>query len=159
MQPFSLNYTGTEAIDIVKSYHPNNWQEVLETKKSALTRLSLNHNISIENAYRKYIIPVAGTEDCIVFFAALSELIKMNSLTSLEKSKQVIQLEQDRQNVANQIISLEKSKIISHEDQKTLRAYYTKLQQEHTSKINQLINAIEVIEPKFILFQKGLLDC
>ncbi len=158
MAAFKLQYTGTEAVDMIKNYYPQDWQQRIEVKKRALILLSKRENISLEKAYRKYIIPVAGNQESIVFFAALSEMIKLQKMTSKDKSTKVIELEVKRENVAEQIIALENCKIISYEDKKILRGYYTKLQQETTTEINELINSFDVVEPKLIIHQPGLFD-
>ena len=158
MGTFKLQYTGTEAVDMIKNYYPQDWQQIIDVKKRALILLSKRENISLEKAYRKYIIPVAGNQESIVFFAALSEMIKLQKMTSKDKSTKVIELEVKRENVAEQIIALENCKIISYEDKKILRGHYTKLQQETTTEINELINSFDVIEPKLIIHQPGLFD-
>lgn len=158
MAAFKLQYTGTEAVDMIKNYYPQDWQQRIEVKKRALILLSKRENISLEKAYRKYIIPVAGNQESIVFFAALSEMIKLQKMTSKDKSTKVIELEVKRENVAEQIIALENCKIISYEDKKILRGHYTKLQQETTTEINELINSFEVVEPQLIIHQPGLFD-
>jgi len=158
MGAFKLQYTGTEAVDIIKNYYPQDWQQRIEAKKRALILLSKRENITLEKAYKKYIIPVAGNQESIVFFAALSELIKMDKMTSKDKAIKVIELEVKRENVAEQIIALEKCSNISYEDKKILRGHYTKLQQETTTEINELINSFEVIEPRLIIHQPGLFD-
>lgn len=153
-----FKYTGTEAVDIIKTYYPQDWQKILEEKKKALLKLSNNHKITLEKAYRKFIIPVAGNQETIVFFAALSELLKLNKMQPKEKSTKVLELEENRENVANQIIALEKQNIISYEDKKMLRGYYTKLQHEFTTEINELLKSFEVVEPQLIIHQPGLFD-
>lgn len=158
MATLSFQYTGTEAVDIIKNYYPQDWQNRLEVKKQALMKLASRQNISVENAYRKFIIPVAGNQESIVFFAALSEMLKLQKMTSKDKSTKVIELEVKRENVAEQIIALENCKIIDYEDKKILRGYYTKLQQETTTEINELINSFDVVEPKLIIHQPGLFD-
>ena len=158
MGTFKLQYTGTEAVDMIKNYYPQDWQQRIEAKKQALIKLSKRENISLEKAYRKFIIPVAGNQESIVFFAALSEMIKLQKMTSKDKSTKVIELEVKRENVAEQIIALENCKIISYEDKKILRGHYTKLQQETTTEINELINSFDVIEPQLIIHQPGLFD-
>ena len=158
MGAFKLQYTGTEAVDMIKNYYPQDWQQRIEAKKRALILLSKRENISLEKAYRKFIIPVAGNQESIVFFAALSEMLKLQKMTSKDKSTKVIELEVKRENVAEQIIALENCKIISYEDKKILRGHYTKLQQETTTEINELINSFDVIEPKLIIHQPGLFD-
>ena len=158
MGTFKLQYTGTEAVDMIKNYYPQDWQQRIEAKKQALIKLSKRENISLEKAYRKFIIPVAGNQESIVFFAALSEMIKLQKMTSKDKSTKVIELEVKRKNVAEQIIALENCKIISYEDKKILRGHYTKLQQETTTEINELLNSFDVIEPKLIIHQPGLFD-
>lgn len=158
MGAFKLKYTGTEAVDMIKNYYPNDWQQKIEAKKRALFLLSKRENISLEKAYRKFIIPVAGNQESIVFFAALSEMIKLQKMTSKDKSTKVIELEAKRENVAEQIIALENCKIISYEDKKILRGHYTKLQQETTTEINELLKSFEVIEPQLIIHQPGLFD-
>lgn len=158
MATLSFQYTGTEAVDIIKNYYPQDWQNRLEVKKQALIKLASRQNISVENAYRKFIIPVAGNQESIVFFAALSEMLKLQKMTSKDKSTKVIELEVKRENVAEQIIALENCKIIDYEDKKILRGYYTKLQQETTTEINELLKSFEVVEPKLIIHQPGLFD-
>ena len=158
MGTFKLQYTGPAAVDMITNYYPQDWQQRIEVKKRALILLSKRENISLEKAFRKYIIPVAGNQESIVFFAALSEMIKLQKMTSKDKSTKVIELEGKRENVAEQIIALENCKIISYEDKKILRGYYTKLQQETTTEINELINSFEVVEPQLIIHQPGLFD-
>ena len=158
MGTFKLQYTGTEAVDMIKNYYPQDWQNRIEAKKQALIKLANREKITLEKAYRKFIIPVAGNQESIVFFAALSEMLKLQKMTSKDKSTKVIELEVKRENVAEQIIALENCKIISYEDKKILRGHYTKLQQETTTEINELINSFDVIEPKLIIHQPGLFD-
>lgn len=158
MGSLSLKYTGTEAVDIIKNYYPEDWQKRISNKKETLVKLAERHNISLEKAYRKFIIPLGEKEECIVFFAALFELMKIKSLVSKQKSEKVIEMEFKRKNVANQIVALENSNITSYEDKKILRAYYNRLQQEITTQINELINSFEVIDPQLIIHQPGLFD-
>lgn len=158
MGTIKLQYTGTEAVEIIKNYYPQDWQKRIEEKKKALLKLSNNHKITLEKAYRKFIIPVAGNQESILFFAALSELIKLEKMTSKTKSIKVLELEDKRSTVADQIFALENCKIISYEDKKILRGYYTKLQQETTTEINELVNSFEVVEPQLIIHQPGLFD-
>lgn len=154
----SFSYTGSEAVDIIKTYYPLDWQKRLEEKKNALLKLSKNHNITIEKAYKKFIIPVAGNQESIVFFAALSEMFKLQKMTSKDKSTKVLELETKREGVAKQIVALENCKITSYEDKKILRGYYTRLQQETSQEIDELIKSFEVIEPQLIIHQPGLFD-
>ena len=158
MATLSFQYTGTEAVDIIKNYYPQDWQNRLEVKKQALMKLANREKITLEKAYRKFIIPVAGNQESIVFFAALSEMLKLQKMIPKDKSTKVIELEVKRENVAEQIIALENCKIIDYEDKKILRGYYTKLQQETTTEINELINSFDVVEPKLIIHQPGLFD-
>jgi hypothetical protein len=159
MGTISLHYTGSEALEIIKSYYPQDWKQRLDTKKSALIKLSNTHKVCIEKAYRKFIMPRAGQEESIVFFAALCELLKLVKMKPNEKSNRVLELEEKKAKVAEQIFALEKlSNTISYEDKKMLRSHYSKLQQETTSEINELINSFEVIEPQLIIHQPGLFD-
>lgn len=158
MGTFKLQYTGTEAVDMIKNYYPQDWQQRIEAKKQALIKLAKRENISLEKAYRKFIIPVAGNQESIVFFAALSEMLKLQKMTSKDKSTKVLELEAKRESVAEQIVALENCKITSYEDKKILRGYYTKLQQETTTEINELLKSFEVVEPQLIIHQPGLFD-
>jgi hypothetical protein len=159
MGKFRLQYTGTEAIEIIKSYYPNDWKNRIEVKKQALLRLSFLHKVSIEKAYRKFVMPLAGNQESIVFFAALSELIKFDKMQPKEKAAKILELEEKRENVRLQIIALENNtNSISYEDKKMLRGHYTKLQQDTTAEINQLINSFDVVEPQLIIYQPGLFD-
>lgn len=154
-----LNYTGSEAIEIIKTYYPQYWKQRLEAKKSALIKLSNQHKVSIEKAYRKFIMPRAGQEESIVFFAALSQLLNLQKMQPKEKTARILELEEKRERVKEQIIALENtSNIISYEDKKILRAHYTQLQQDATSEINELVNSFEVVEPQLIIHQPGLFD-
>lgn len=158
MGTMSFTYTGTEAVDIIKNYYPQDWQKRIETKKKKLNDLASRHNISIEKAYRKFIIPVAEHEENIMFFAALSELVKTRKMFPKEKTEEVLRLEEVRENIKTQMVALEQSSFTSAEDKKMLRAYYTKTQEENTMKINDLINSFDVIEPQLIIHQPGLFD-
>lgn len=158
MGALTFQYTGTEAVDIIKNYYPQDWQKRLDAKKQSLLNLSNRHNITIEKAYKKFIIPVAHNEECILFFAALSELIKMQKQTPKQKAEIVIDLEKKRENISEQIVAMENSNITSYEDKKILRAYYTRLQQEITAQINEYINSFEIVEPQLIIHQPGLFD-
>lgn len=158
MGSFKIKYTGSEAVEIIKNYYPNNWFEILETKKTHLVKLANRQKLSLEDAYRKFIIPYSQNQESIVFFAALSELIKLRKMPAKEKAQRILELENQRENVAGQIVSLEKLTNISHEDKKILRGYYNRLQQETTAEINQLINSFEVVEPQLIIHQPGLFD-
>ena len=79
-------------------------------------------------------------------------------MTSKDKSTKVLELEAKRESAAEQIVALENCKITSYEDKKILRGYYTKLQQETTTEINELLKSFEVIEPQLIIHQPGLFD-
>lgn len=154
----SFSYTGTEAVEIIKFYYPQDWQKRLEAKKQALNNLAYRHKISIEKAYRKFIIPVAENQESIMFFAALSQLINTRKMFPKEKTDEVLRLEDIRENIKNQMVALEQSTITSEQDKKILRAYYVKIQEENTVKITDLINSFEVIEPQLIIHQPGLFD-
>lgn len=159
MGTIKLQYTGTEAVEILKTYYPNDYKQRIESKKQKLIKLSSVHKVSIEKAYKKFILPRAEQEESIVFFAALSELIKMNKMQPKEKSERVLALEAKREQVIQQIIGLESiSNTISYEDKKMLRGYYTRLQQETSQEIDELIKSFEVIEPQLIIHQPGLFD-
>jgi len=159
MGTIKLQYTGTEAVEILKTYYPNDYKQRIESKKQKLIKLSSVHKVSIEKAYKKFILPRAEQEESIVFFAALSELIKMNKMQPKEKSERVLELEAKREQVIQQIIGLESiSNTISYEDKKMLRGYYSRLQQETSQEIDELIKSFEVIEPQLIIHQPGLFD-
>ena len=158
MGTFKLQYTGTEAVDMIKNYYPQDWQNRIEAKKQALIKLANREKITLEKAYRKFIIPVAGNQESIVFFAALSEMLKLQKMTPKDKSTKVLELESKRKSVAVQIVAIENCKITSYEDKKILRGYYTKLQQETTTEINELLKSFEVVEPQLIIHQPGLFD-
>lgn len=159
MENFKFTYTGSEAVEIIKNYYPNDWFKKLEDHKQKLVKLSSVHKISVEKAYSKFIIPVAGSQESIVFFAALSELLKLRKMQPKEKSERVLELENKRVIVANQIVALENNTIsINYEDKKMLRGYYLRLQQETTSEINELLRSFEVVEPQLIIHQPGLFD-
>ena len=153
-----FKYTGQEAIEIVKSYYPQCWIQKLETKKTTLLKLAERHNIAIEKAYEKFIMPVAQTEEKIVFFAALADLLKTKKMQPREKADEVLKLEEIRENVANQMVALEHSDFTNFNDKKMLRAYYSKIQNENTHKINELINSFEVVDAELIIHQPGLFD-
>lgn len=159
MATITLQYTGDEAVEILKNYYPIDFKQRIESKKQKLIKISTLHKVTIENAYKKFILPRAEQEESIVFFAALSELIKFNQMQPKAKTERVLELEAQREKVKEQIIALESiSNTISYEDKKILRAHYTKLQQESAAEINELIKSFEVIEPKLIIHQPGLFD-
>lgn len=159
MENFKLTYTGSEAVEIIKNYYPNDWVNKLEVHKRKLIKLAAVHNISLEKAYSKFIVPVAGTQESIIFFAALSELLKLQKMQPKEKSERIIELENKKETIKNQIIALEyNTTAINYEDKKMLSGYYTRLQQETTTEINELLRSFEVVEPQLIIHQPGLFD-
>jgi hypothetical protein len=153
-----LQYTGQEALEMIKLYYPKDWDVKISNAKKAIIGLSKRHNITLQKAYRKFIIPVLGQGENILYFAALSDLVKIKSYSNEEKKVEILRLEAERIKVKNQSIALEKNEIMSYEDKKIIRGYYIQLQQTNTQKINELLNAFEVIEPKLIIHQPGLFD-
>lgn len=154
----ALSYTASEAEQMVKEYFPHEYLKRIQTCKMHLKALADRHNITLKRAYEKFIMPLAHETDAIFFFVALTQLNKINNLSNAEKSELAIKLQEEREQIANQIVALENSTITSYEDKKVIRSYYTKRQQELTSKIDELINSIEVVEPKLIIHQQGLFD-
>lgn len=153
-----FQYTGTEAVEMVKQTYPNDWLERLNKYKNALITLSRRHNLSVDEAYKKFIMKVSFESENILFFAALSQLMNVQKMSNSDKTLKIHELEDKREGVANQIIALENNKIEGYEDKKILRGYYTKLQQELTAEINELINSFQVVEPLLIIHQPGLFD-
>lgn len=154
----TFQYTGTEALEMIKQYYPNDWLLKINRSKNSLINLSKSHNISLQKAYTKFILPRAIEGEGILFFAALCQLVSLEKMTNSDKATKAIELQNKREQTANQIVALEENKSISYEDKKILRGYYTKLQQTHTAEINELINSFEVVELKLIIHQPGLFD-
>lgn len=152
----ALKYTGTEALEMIKSYYPNDWLVKINKCKHTLNTMANRHGITPQKVYQKFIGPVSHEAEMILYFAALSEIIKNESLSKLDRSKTILELEDKRNLVAEQIISLEKNQLISYEDKKIMRGYYVQLQQETSSKIDELLFAFPVVEPKLIIHQQGL---
>lgn len=155
---FTLKYTASEAEQMVKEYYPHEYLTKIANCKAHLKALADRHKISLRKSYEKFIMPHAQEGDAILFFVALSQLNKIDQLSNSEKAELVNKLEDERQQIANQIVALENSQTTSYEDKKIIRSYYTKRQQELTAKIDELINSIEVVEPKLVIFQPGLFD-
>jgi hypothetical protein len=153
-----FQYTGTEAVEMIKQFYPKDWLEKINRTKNALISLSKKHNLPVDKAYTKFILPVAIEAESILFFAALSQLVKLEKMNNSDKASKVLQLEEKRGNVASQIVALENSNKTSYEDKEILRGYYANVQQEVTAEINELINSFEVVEPKLIIHQPGLFD-
>ena len=156
MGTFKLQYTGTEAIEMVKMAYPNTWQNELKVRQQKIIDLSNRHKKSVVEVYRKFIMVCSQHGESILYFAALTQILEMNKLTPSEKTQKIDELETKRENVKNQIVALELSETISYEDKKTIRSYYNRVQQETTEEINQLINSFEVVEPKLIIYQQSL---
>lgn len=153
-----LQYTGQEALEMIKLYYPKDWNVKISSAKKAIIGLSTRHKISLEKAYKKFIMPVLGQGENILYFAALSDLLKIESYSNDQKKLEILRLESEKLKVKNQSIALEKNNIMSYEDKKIIRGYYIQLQQTNTDKINELLNSFEVVEPQLIIHQPGLFD-
>lgn len=152
----ALKYTGTEAVEMIKSYYPNDWLEKINKSKASIQIMAKLHKMTPKKVYEKFISPVSQKADAILYFAALSEIIKNETISKNERSTTILELEEKRLLASNQIVALENNELISYEDKKIIRGYYVRLQQETTSKINELLFSFPVVEPKLIIYQEGL---
>ena len=151
-----FKYTGSEAIEMIKNYYPNDWDNKLNRCQKTLQSMAQRHHITITEVYTKYIAPVALQSEGILFFAALSQLINPSEIANIERKKRILELEEQRNKVSEQLFSIENNTGISHEDKKTIRGYYVQLQQDTTRQITELLNAFTVVEPLLVIHQNGL---
>jgi hypothetical protein len=143
----SIRYTGKEALEITKSFYPNTWKEIIDSKIAVLERIMKVHNIGAIKAYKKFVIAGCSTSSNIEMFAALHTLL----LNTPSVAKRINDLEDKRQKTAEQLFALENNTIISYEERTKLRGYYVQLQQATTQEIKNLLHNIEVIEPELIV--------
>lgn len=152
----SLKYTGTEALEMIKSYYPNDWLVKINKCKNTLLTMANRHGISPQKVYQKFIGPVSHEGETILYFAALSDLLKTEALSKIDRSRTILELEEKRNLTASQMFALETNDFTSYEDKKIMRGYYLQLQQETTQKINELLYSFPVVEPTLVIHQPGL---
>ncbi len=152
-----LKYTGAEALEMIKEYYPKDWEFILENATNFIKDKMVKYKLSPLKAYQKFVI----VGDCshvskIAYFAATSMLHEQNKMTNSEKAKKIIELDDKRHLIKEQIVALESDKTTNYEDKKILRSYYNKLQQKTNKEYNELLNSFEVVEPRRIIFQTEL---
>lgn len=152
-----LKYTGSEALEMIKEYYPKDWEFILENATNFISEKMKKYNLTPLKAYQKFIV-VGNCSHVskIAFFAATSILHEQSKMSNSEKSKKIIELDEKRHLIKEQIVALEADKITNYEDKKILRSYYSKLQQKTNKEYNELLNSFEVVEPTRIIFQTEL---
>lgn len=159
----SLKYTGQEALQAIKEYYPKDFLQMIEEAKLRLQRLAKLRKTDEKTAY-KYIISCGGDKvEVLVLFAALYEIIEAKNIQKLLQKRDELELE--KQNLSNQVYSLETSNAFNYEDKKILRSYYKNRGNETNSKledveqkINEYINSIKVVEPKLVIYQTDIFN-
>jgi hypothetical protein len=152
----ALKYSGSEALEMIKTYYPNDWLAKINKCKHTLNTMANRHGITPQKVYQKFIGPVSHEGETILYFAALSDMLRIQGLSKSERSAEILELESKRTLAAEQIVALENNQLISYEDKKIMRGYYVQLQQETTKKIDELIYSFPVVEPMLIIHQQGL---
>jgi hypothetical protein len=88
----SLKYSGSEALEMIKTYYPNDWLAKINKCKHTLYTMANRHGITPQKVYQKFIGPVSHEGEMILYFAALSEIIKNESLSKGDRSKTILEL-------------------------------------------------------------------
>lgn len=150
-----LKYNGIEAFEMIKEYYPETWENIIENAQEFIQTKMIRYNQSPVQVYKRFVIGPGNTSHLskIALFAATHILHEKNKLSNAEKAKKILELDDKRHLIKQQIIALESDITTNYEDKKILRSYYNKLREKTNKEYNELINSFEVIQPTRIVIQ------
>ncbi|MFV8336466.1 hypothetical protein ACNQF7_10325 [Flavobacterium sp. RSP29] len=146
-----LTYTGSEALEILKTTFPKSWEQEITDGQIFIRSLMRMYQLTDVEAYQKFLNQTGSVEKSI---STLAALYVMNCQSKI--SKQISEIQENQLAYGNQLISLESSKNTSIEDKKTLRSYYISKQNELQQRIENIIFDYPVIGAKRVIVQTNL---
>lgn len=139
MDPIKLELTGPEALDMIRTQFPNNWQEMITEAKQEIQCFMRLFNLEALPAYQRTLAICCTTDRMIVSLAALHLMNKTWLIgTAINK------LKEEQEQCINQSLALESSAMLES-DKQHLRSFYPIKQVEIQKKIDELTKSFEVI--------------
>lgn len=146
-----LTYTGSEALEIIKTTFPNSWEQEISDGQIFIRALMKMYQLTAVESYHKFSSQSGSVEKTI---SALAALYVMNCQENIGKDIAAIKAEQLA--YGNQLIALEGSKNTSNEEKNTLREYYLSKQNELEQSIKNIIFDYPIIGAQRVIVQTNL---
>lgn len=144
MGTLKFSYTASEALAMMKQQFPNDYQEKINVGKALIVKLKKMYNKNTyQEAYQRYINSGCRAESAIMMLSALQQLIDEEKQAANNTVAGII----NQQNlIVAQRESLEADKNIIELDRRALRQFYNERMAELNRKLDELCNAIEVVD-------------
>ncbi|RZJ71103.1 hypothetical protein [Flavobacterium sp.] len=149
----ALGITGSEAIEIMKTQFPTDWQTRVSNSIVKIKTAMRLYKLSALESYAKYVRQTEDRQNSIASLAAV-QIMNYNFITL----KKIRSIETQERLIMANLEALEKSNAYDYEDKRLLRNHYTSKQNECRSEVQQLLESIEVIGADSILYQPGIFD-
>ncbi len=149
----TFTYTGSEALDMLKTHFPHSWQEELNEGRLFLKSMMRLYNMDAMQAYQKY-LKYCGTREKAI--STLAALHMMNQQVII--GREIKQIQEDQQQYANQSVALEGSSVMSYQDKMMLRQHYSEKKNQLQTRLEELINEIPVFGAETVKVQLNIFD-
>lgn len=149
----TFTYTGSEALEMLKTHFPQTWQQELNEGRSFLKSMMRLYNLDAMEAYQKYIKYCGTREKAISTLAALHLMNQQVTIGRKIKELQVMQ-----QQYAAQSVALEGSQITSYQDKMMLRQHYSEKKNEIQCKLEELIDSLPVFGAETVKVQLNIFE-
>lgn len=149
----TFTYSGSEALEMLKTHFPSSWQTELNDGRLFLKSLMRMYNLNSLDAYQKY-LKVCGS--CEKAISALAALHLMNKQVVI--GREIKELQEKQEQYAVQSVALEGSQITSYQDKMMLRQYYLEKKQELQSSIEELIDSMPVFGAETVKLQLNIFE-
>jgi hypothetical protein len=146
-----FTYTGSEALDMLKTTFPNSWEQEITDGQIFIRSLMRIYTLTPIDAYQKFLNKCGSIEKGI---STLASLYVMNCQDKI--GKEIAECKENQLAYGNQLTALEASKTTSFEDKKTLRSYYLSKQDELQKRIQNLVFDYPIIGAKRVIVQTDL---
>lgn len=139
-----LTYTAKDALEMMKSEFPNDYQEKINVGKQLIVRLKKIYNKeTYQEAYQRYINHGCREESGVMMLCALQQLIDEEK-EAYNNSVYGIIAQQEQ--ILKQQEANETSITTNELDKRVLRQFYKGKLHELNTKLSELANSIEVVD-------------
>lgn len=149
----SFTYKGSEALEMLKTHFPTTWEQEVKEGQKFIKALMHMYQLTPLQAFQKFINQCGSHEKGISTFASLHVMMTQNKI-----GKEIQQIQEEQLAYGNQLTALEKATNISHEDKRTLRAFYLSKQDELQKRVDLLTLDYPVIGSEKVIVQPKLFD-
>lgn len=150
---FTFTYTGSEALEMVKTHYPKTWENEINDGRIFIKSLMKMYNLDSLEAYKKYLKTCGSCEKAVSTLAALH---LMNLQVKI--GRELAENREKQEQCINQAQALEESRAIEEKDKKMLRKFYADSKTKIQAKINELINSYPVIGAEIVVVQTNIFD-